>query len=285
MTLRAGLHGPNSVWSEADFEAVRAMGARSVKLMPFHSAEDVRRLRALGVEHFTLRSPDSVWHQPSGKYIPSYWDYAAHVADTVLKFYYEGVRNVQLDNEPNITWREHRMGPWQYRYFILHALSTLKRSLPPDVRIGLPPMSFAMEYAPHDWLEPMKDDVRLFDFVCCNAYWQSDRVRPEDILRGPMTWQQFGGVPLWYEAEYSGDIPLQITEWGNSIHEQAGRTPEEVEKYRVAQYPLYVEWVRRKCPTVEAMHLFIGPGATEDWAGFRVTPTVAEAMHGAVVAD
>jgi hypothetical protein len=280
VSLRSGLHAPNAPFTEADFEVVRLGGFTSCKVMPYHSVEDVRRLRALGVEHFTLRSPDSVFWSTSGQYIPSYWDYAAHVADTVMKVYYEGVRDLQLDNEPNITWRAHRMGPWQYRFFLLHTLSQLRRVLPSDVRIGLPPVSFASEFAPVEWLLPMKDDLAQFDFACVNAYWQSDRTEPAHILHGPMTWLQFGGVPAWYEQQYTdGKVPLQISEWGNSIHEQAGRTAEEVERYRTVQYPLYEAWVANECPTVEAMHVYIAPGSTPDWAGFRVSANVARAMR------
>lgn len=275
----SGAHAPNSHFMDADFATVELMAARSVKLMPYHTLDDVARLRALGVEHFTVRLPDSVWPRLNGEYIPSFFDYANQALKSIAYFYHgAGITDMTIDCEPNISWRPHTgYGPWQYRAWLTDVLGYLRPRVPAAVRLGLPPMSFAERYEPLKWLGPLIDTATACDFVCVNAYWQSNRQGRENILAGPMTWRQFGGCVEWYH-DWQPELPLQVVEWGNSIHEQPWFTREQVDAFRREQYPLYVEYLRG-LGYVEAAHVYL-VGGTPDWEGFRVTPAVARAMAG-----
>lgn len=278
MTL-IGAHAPNSPFGAKDFGIIGLMGAQTVKLLDYHTAEDVARLRSMGIGHFTARLPDSVWDGPTGEYIPSYWDYGDRVAERAHYWASLGVMDGQLDCEPNITWPMHALGPWDYRAFLSNTVEYVRPLLPRGFRLGFPPMSFADAYKPMDWLGPMRDTVPYFDFCCVNSYWQSSRQGRTNIMAGPMRWSNFGANAEWYHA-WQPDMPLQVVEWGNSIHEQGVWRPDQVDAFRREQYPLYIEWLRT-CPYIEAAHVFIVGGV--NWQGFEVTPSVAAAVRGAIM--
>lgn len=292
MTL-VGLHSPNAPFTSADFDIVRIMQAQSVKLLSTagtqHTPDDVARLRALGVGHFTVRLRDS--REPDG-HIPSYWEYAAHCIIGIQAFYAVGVRNFQVDNEPQYLWAQQDVGPWQYQWFIKRAVPIIRQNVPGDVRLISPPLSFSPALWSHGPQNPtawLLDDwfaafaytdggqepsvYSLFDAVGANCYFQSDRQ-----MRDPSfgeCWETVHGK--------SGGKPVVILEWASSANELTDAegnpryTPAQVEALRIAQYPEYLARAKDS-GVVEASYVYISAGATPDWADFRVTPNLARAM-------
>ena len=275
--LLSGIHAPNAAFTLEDYHSIDLGRFRACKVMHYHNHADVVTLRSHGVQRIMVRLPDSVFQRSDGtQYIPSYSDYGDALIERALYFYQAGVREGQVDNEPNISWRPHKLGPWDYRAFMFDVLEYIRPRLPLDYRLGFPSVSFADQWMPMEWLAPQRDLAERFDFLCVNSYWQSGRVGAANILAGPMTWSQFGGNCAWYETWLPGK-PIQIAEYGNSIHEQGGHTDAQLLAFKMEQYPLYLRWLSGHS-AVEAAYCFIAPGATNDWAGFRVTPQVAAAM-------
>lgn len=298
--MLSGLHAPNAMFTHVErgptrivlnqevIEAVTAGKFRSVKLMWYHSPAVVPLLRALGVEHFLVRLPNSIadTNYPDTLYEP--WVYADVCVSYIRAFRVEGVLDFQMDCEPNITHALIGRSPDQYVDWLLEAISSIwgHRNLPNDVRIGFPPMSMAEKHRPFDWLGPLIEVAPRFGFLCVNSYWQSNRQGRTHILQGPLTWRQFGGACEWYH-DWQPDMHIMITEYGNSIHEQTidgvpVYNPGRMEAFRREQYPIYLEWLAGH-PYVESAYVYISPGSTPDWAGFRVSPTVAHAMATAQV--
>lgn len=275
--MLSGLHAPNSFFTEADYALTALARFKSAKLMWYHDFDTIDRLRTLGVTHFTVRLPDSVQRNVQGQeYVPSYWDYSDLLIERILYFFHgRGITDFQLDNEPNITWALQGFGPYEYRWFLQHTLGYLRPKVPSQVRLGFPPFSFADEYKPHQWLGPQIDTAPLFDFLCVNSYWQSSRQGETNILAGPMTWHQFGGNCQFY-ADWQSEMPLQLVEYGNSIHEQGVYRPEQVTAFRREQYPIYLRWLDG-FPYIESAHVFI-VGGSPTWVGFQVAPSVADAI-------
>ena len=275
--LLSGLHLPNAPVTQTDLDVLGIGQFQCAKIMSYHTIADVTNARSRGVKRFLVRLPDSVWKHPDGReYIPSFSDYGDSVVERALYFYQAGLTDGQVDNEPNISWKAHNLGPWVYRAFMLDVLNYIRPRLPADYRLGFPSVSFATEWMPMEWLAPMRDLADRFDFLCINSYWQSGRTGTANILAGPMTWLQFGGNVTWYETWLPGK-PIQVAEWGNSIHEQGGHSPAQIEAFKMEQYPLYLKWLNGH-RAVEAAYCFIGPGATQDWEGFKVSPAVAHAI-------
>lgn len=283
MTGISGLHGPNAPWGADDYRIARLMGARSVKLMRTagteHTAADLLTLRSQGVTDFTVRLRDS--REPDGHY-PSASDYVWGVLPSVRVFYSLGVRRLQVDNEPNVPgmWDREGFGPWQYQFFMRHVVGLLRAALPPDVVLVSPPLSFSpglwrlgganpTPYVLDDWLAAyhwtdggrQPSLWRIFDEVGANVYWQSER-QMQDTSYG-----------LAYEQLHarSGGMGVCVLEYANSS-EGPG-----VEEARCAQYP---EWLSQASSSgmVRRAYAYISPGATPDWAAFRITDSVALAM-------
>lgn len=275
----SGIHAPNASISPSTLEIIQRGGFRAAKLMAYHTAAEVATLRTAGVTHFTVRTRDSVWRKHDGsQYIPSFHDYGDALVADLIKFYNMGIKDGQIDCEPNISWAavHSEYDPWIYRAFMLDVLGYIAPKLPPDLRLGFPPLSFSPQYEPNHWLDVLADLAPRFQFLCVNSYWQSSRTGEDNILAGPMTWQQFGGNCEEYHRRFSS-MTMQIVEWGNSIHERQLFTPAQVDAFRVEQYPIYLRWLPAH-PYVEAAFCWIAPKATSDWTGFEITPAVASAM-------
>lgn len=281
-----GIHGPNDKFLTDDYDLIydrdrKRLRFDAVKLMhnqgTQHTEAEIVELRGLGVQHFTMRLWDSV------PYAEDPHGYAEACIETVKRFAQVGILDYQVDNEPNISWHDMGAGPVDYQKWLAQVIEYLTQTprMPAGVRWGFPPFSFGEEWRPYDWLGPLIDIAPLFDFLCVNSYWQSDRHGRSNILAGPMGDMRFGGNFEWY-LDWQDDMPIQITEWANSIHEQkindvAVFAPSLVDAFRREQYPIYVEWLASH-PRVEAAYLFISRGATDRWGGFKFPVSVADAM-------
>lgn len=285
----------NKAWGQADFDLILPAGQgprfKSAKLYQIHgcrhSEAEVMMLRRLGVEHFTMRLGDSIYEPDSAH--PTRWlrdpvGYAEDHLRLIVRFRAAGVRDYIIDNEPNITWTRMGMGftPQQYAQWLDTMIRYMRHrrmydgwDLPADVRIGYPPIAWTDEYPHMPYLEALTDVAHQFDFLAVHSYFQSDRLGLDNILAGPLRWERFGANYLWYMRKWPG-IPVQVAEWGNSVHERGVFTPEQVSYLRAIHYPIWLQYAERE--GVEASHVYIGPGATDDWAGFKVTEDVARAM-------
>lgn len=287
----------NSAWGPADFELIRPNMVepplfQSAKLYQTagcrHTEAEVETLRDLGIQHFVMRLGDSIYepdHQHLTKWRPTPEQYAEDCLRLIVRFRRVGVRDFVLDNEPNITWTKQGYTPREYAGWLLSVITYMRDrnwrdgwDLPPDVRLGLPPIAFTDEYPHMPYLVELRPAVPFFDFLAVHSYWQSSRKGLESILKGPLRWQRFGGSYELYREMWPG-MPIQITEWGNSIHEQGVWTPQQVAGFRREQYPIWVAFARKYA---EACHFFISSGATPDWDGYKIGVDIAVAMAATV---
>ena len=263
----AGIYAPNAVWTQDDFRRFQVGSFRAVKLMWYHTPEDVERLRTLGCEYFLVRLPDSVGE--GGRFREDV-EYADMCIDTIRKFAPLGVRNFQLDNEPNVTWPTDKAGTW--RGLLDRVMQLIRKSpdVPGDVRLGLAPLSWkpsTWKNVEEEWIPEQRKIFDQYDFVCVHSYWQKD-VHYNSPAFG-------GNATHWHDALLGPSKPIVVTEWANSIHE-TGIEADGVEAARVEQYRQWLQW-GRTLPYVEASFLYI-LGGTHDWEGFWPTDKVLEAM-------
>ncbi len=284
--LLSGLHMPNATIIDDDISLLYDYGAKrlrfqAAKLSVYqgtqHTVGDALRLRAMGLAKITMRLWDSLEYadNPDG--------YSEKCIATVQEFAGAGVFDYQLDNEPNVSWLSAGKTAGEYREWQGRVIDHLAGAgrLPAGVRFGFPPMCFTPQWKPYEWLGALIDIAPHFQFLCVNSYWQSDRQGRTNILAGPMTWAQFGGNCEFY-GHWQAGMPIQLTEWANSIHEQqiGGQpvfTPAQVDAFRREQYPIYLEWLATH-PSVEVAFVYISRGATDQWGGFKFPIDVADAM-------
>lgn len=260
----AGLHGPNAHWTQDDFCRVRVAGAQAIKLMPYHTEADVVRLRSLGVQYLLMRLPDSV--AEGGRWRGDR-EYADLCIALIRRFYPLGVRDYQLDNEPNLTWSLQKASTW--RWLMERVVNLIRQSpdVPRDVRLGLAPLSWkpaTWQSVEQVWIPEQRLVQHQYDFFCVHAYWQKS-----SHYNSP----SFGGnVTHWHDVLLDPTKPLIVTEWASSVHEIAGWTAEQAERERLAIYPQWLRWVATK-PYVESAFCYI-LGGTADWQGFQPTDRV-----------
>lgn len=262
---------PNGPITLDDLCLYKSGGFKTALLMWYHTPDDVARVREAGAEHIVVRLWDSEFAGADGrKYLPSFTDYAHRAVSTIRAFYSLGVRDFQMDNEPNITWPEHGQNEWSYQWWANLALPVI-RSLTTGMqyRLGFAPMSLATEHGPNRWYSACRALMGRFDFIAAHAYWQAER---------HITSAQFGGFPFTVH-QYAPDKPILVTEWASSIS-QTNPAPdrERREQIMVEQYPVWLAWARTQ-PYIEAAHCFL-IGGTQDWYGFKLTERIVEAMRG-----
>jgi hypothetical protein len=270
--MHIGMHLSNRDITDHDLRRFQMSGATSAKLMAtdgtLHKPEDVIRLAEAGAKHFVVRLPDTV--RPDGT-IPHYKDYAARCAGLIADFYEAGVLDYQLGNEDNL---QPQWTPWAWQWFMHQTLNELYKNVPPEVRLGLAPLS----YAPAKWgeLAEWKNAIvgyglhHRHSFSVSNCYWQHYR---------HMKAVMFGGG--FEDVHRSFGLPVIIGEWGNSlIHLEPAPPAEVIEQAMTLQYPLWLRWART-FPYVEAAHLFILGSAGQDWRGFVPSDRVLRSIRGA----
>ena len=266
--MLTGACAPNGPITAQDITTFRMAGFRAAKLLASdHMPSDVALLKLQGVEKFLVRLFDtynSVRDFKEGQYV-------ADCVGVIERFYPEGVRDYEVDNEPNITWLARGLNEWQYRYYMLRVIPEIRRQVVAkgmrDVRLGFAPLSLAIEYNPKAWLWVCKDVVEICDFVCINNYWQFPKYA---------YWREFGGACVWYH-ELFPKKELQITEWGNSlVHSNPPPTQAQIEAAQVEQYPAWLKWISQ-FGYVSATYVF-QVGGTQEWAGFKLTDKAARAI-------
>lgn len=287
----------NAEWKDVDYALIRPTLLHppqftSAKVYQTHGTRhnegEIDTLRGVGIRHFIMRLGDSMY-EPDSRHPHKWWrdpvGYAEDCLRTIGRFTKVGVLDYILDNEPNITHTQAGHTAQEYALWLLEVIGYIRDrnwrdgwDLPPNARLFAPPIAWTDEYPHMPWLEALADAFTEFAGLAVHSYWQSSRVGREAILAGPMRWERFGANYEWYAEQYPGK-PIMISEYGNSIHEQGKHTAEQVEAFRMEQYPLWLEFARR-CPQVEAAHVFISAGCTPDWRGFAITPSVARAMRG-----
>lgn len=274
----------NAPISDADIAAIKAAGITCVKLMWHHTGEDIRKLRAAGVTRIIVRLPNS-WEAP--RQVRSFSAYAVLCVRYILFFYALGIREFQLDNEPQMDGAWPKKHEWndglnqesydRYAWFIGETLKVIRGSVPGDVRIGLAPFAYSFNETSFEdakkWQRACKN--LSVDFLCVNVYWESQD-------GDEMLWPQFGGIP---EVVHSIDEREQvIVEWGNSVGRRSNppAPPQPVvEQCMVEQYPVYLRWLMQH-DYITAACVFILPSGSDPWPPFRITLRVAEAMATAM---
>ncbi|HKP53817.1 MAG TPA: hypothetical protein VJ183_14345 [Chloroflexia bacterium] len=263
----AGIYAPNAEWNENDFHLFEVGSFRAVKLMWYHTPEDVARLRALGCEYFLVRLPDSVAER--GRFRGDA-EYANLCIDTISKFVPLGIRNFQLDNEPNMIWPNDQAGTWRWLLDRVTRMIRKSPNVPGDVRLGLAPLAWnpaTWTNVQEQWIPEQLKILDQYDFVCVHSYWQS-----AETYNSP----SFGGnAKFWHTDLIKTTKPTIVTEWASSIHE-TGIPAQQVEMLRVTQYRRWLDWVST-LDYVEATFLYI-LGGTNDWEGFWPTEKVLKAM-------
>lgn len=280
----------------------------SVKLFQTHGCRhteaDVERLRGVGVEHFLLRLGDSIYEPDANhdtKWRPEPEQYGEDCCRLIARFVKANVFEFQLDCEPNIIEAEQGFTPDDYARWLARVVGYMLsrkwhdgNDLDPRVRLGLPPMSMAVEHHPWEWYAPLKGIARRFHFLCTHPYWQSSRTGRENILAGPLR-ERWGGaiyeeIRDFMRIEGQPDMPQKATEWANSIHLKTQKingfdypvwNASQVDAFRREQYPIWLEFAQA-AGYMEDCYFFTGPGSTDDWDGFKPSMAVARVMAAAV---
>lgn len=263
-----GIHAPNALWTSEDFCRFRVAGAPAVKLMWYHTEADVVQLRGLGCRYFLMRLPDSI----EGTRFKGDHEWANECIALIKRFYPLGVRDYQVDNEPNLTWGMVNAPTWRWLTDRVVRLIRGSSDVPRDVRLGLAPLSWKpATWASVEgvWIPEQRKIQDQHDFFCVHSYYQKAE-RYNDPSFG-------GNVTHWHDRLLDPAKPLVVTEWASSVHELAGWTPEQVEASRLAQYPQWLSWVSTK-PYVESTFLYILSGSP-DWAGFWPTDKILRALR------
>ena len=264
--MLSGVHSPNAPWTIADFERFQLGGFRAVELMWHHTLEDVAQLRALGCDYFLVRLPDSV--DNTGRWRGDL-EYAGLCVETIRKFAPAGIRNFQLDNEPNLTWPEGEAGTWRWLLNRVIKLIRTSEDVPPDLRLGLAPLSWkpsTWKSIQDSWVPEQQKIADGHQFLCVHSYWQG---------ASHYNVPSFGGNATEFHNMFGEGMPILVTEWANSIHEIAPSL-DAVETARVKQYPQWLGWIAT-LPYVEATFLYI-VGGTADWKGFWPNEPVLKAI-------
>lgn len=270
--MLVGCHLPNRPIELEDICRFRIGQFEAAKLMPYHNQSDVTRLRALGCGYFLVRLPDSV--DDGGRWKKD-TEWAEECVQTIRKFSAVGVKDYQLDNEPNLTWRplDTKETVRDWRWLNEQVIGLIRQSplVPKDTRLGLAPLAWKPDtWKPVQevWIPEQRKLLPLVDFVCVHSYWQYGK-----YFNHP----PFGGnATHWHDVLLGDSKPIVITEWGSSCHELAGVGPKEAEQLRTAQYPAWLNWVKT-LPYVESAFLFILSG-TSDWRGFEPTDRVLKVL-------
>jgi hypothetical protein len=309
--MLSGIHSPNAAFTSQDLVVIYDAQAQrprfqSVKLLEIegckHSLDELGHLQVAGIHDFTVRLPDT--RKSSGDYY-GLDEYVDECFRLFMPFYGAGVRRASLCNEANWLWIRHGFGPYQFVWFMKRAARKLRHRLPPDVQLIMPPLSFApalwtldptkqrnpTDFILDDWLKAYEYDERrdapntdhpgplfeYFDLLGANVYWQSLR---------QMTDPSFGASPTMLYNRY-GHKKVVVLELANSAHEvfnQDGSphyTPAEVEAMRQAQYPAWLNFMS-VLGIVEASYVYLGPGATDQWNGYKVSRELADVMARAL---
>jgi hypothetical protein len=151
----------------------RIGGFQAVELMPYHTEADVAALRALGCTYFLMRLPDSI--AADGR-LRGDIEYANMCIALIKRFYPLGVRDYQLDNEPNLSWGLVKAGTW--RWLLDRTVSLIKQSaeVPRDVRLGLAPLAWNPETwrsVEQVWIPEQRKIADQYQFYCVHSYWQA----------------------------------------------------------------------------------------------------------------
>lgn len=301
MGFISGAHLPNGPITQADLDAIKAGGFTGVKLLSYHHTQgDIRALRAIGIRHFAIRLPDSIWpvldeqgRETGRRYIPSALAYADRVNEQMLPLLELAPdADLILDNEPNYRGQWPSMWlPWANRFGTSGDWRAFMRDVLDDLLWEHPSLNWC--YTPMAWTEAGSEEWMHPDLIkrcrklTCHSYWQSLRTdgpnAPHPPGPSPMYWQQFGANAAYIHNLFP-DKPIIIGEYANSLTDRRG-TPQEVPQAQIhdamrRQYPLFLEWCA-STGYIEAAFLFIIGG--QGWKGFEPSREVLEAMAQSLI--
>jgi hypothetical protein len=224
-----------------------------------------------------------------GRY-PSPEEYASYFVGVVNEFYPVGVRLFECSNEDQYLWDSLDYGPWQEQQFFRNTLPIIRRSIPDDVKLISPAMSFSPAlwnhnpnnptewvlddwFAAYQWTDAGRKPMfwHLFDYVGANVYFTT-----ADRLRDPSY-----GMSYKQLHERSQGMPVVVCEYGSSAHlifDNGVRryTDEQVDAIRCETYPAWLEDAHSE-GYVHSAHAFI-MNPTPDWRGYEISPAVAAAV-------
>lgn len=289
----SGVHCPNGPITQSDLDAIKAGGFKGALIMSYHhTVEDIQRLRAVGIKHFVIRLPASIWDRPEGKYIPSAIDYCAECReqlDPLIEVVPDA--DIQIDNEPNwrdqwpsmwLSWAGRFAGPGDWRAWMSDVLDILLFEYP-HLNWGYTPMAWTEPHS-EDWMHP--DLIARCKKIHVHTYWQSLRTDPPGTPHppgpSPMYYEQFGLNAAYIHSKFP-DKPIVILEYANSLTDRRG-TDKEVPQPLIwdamrRQYPLWLAWCASQ-GYIEGAYMFIQGG--QGWTGFNPSQSVLEAVKGAI---
>jgi hypothetical protein len=254
--------------------------------------QDPLEVLALGVDprDCVVRLNDSIFTEghtdERGKwvidrhFVPSFWALAEVWEATIARWAAYGFVWFQIDNEPNESWIEHGNAPGQWAWLIDSALRggtkddgtrepglvhrLTKRALWGTVFLGMTPFSVTDKDL---WLRAALRFAEFVQFVCDHCYWQkSDDMKAD--------WAGLSFVKVYKHFGYKR---IKVTECGNSCGRPPSSRPlPEVRARQVADYPAYVEEVR-KYDYVDLLAFYLlGEGGT--WPDFDLTEEICERL-------
>ena len=280
-----GAHMANSNITDADIALFRRANFKAAKLMWYHGANEVAWLRDSGCQFFVVRLRDLMeLRRPDGS-LPPWEEWADVTVQDINRFVALGIFNFQWGCETNDAGKFGSFGAWNYRFYAIRAFPRVRESIPPQVRLGLVPLTHATTANAENWRNVLKVPldaaeraepwamgrsgslVDWHDVVCVDSYWQWPRQITRDDLGGSAAFYH-----IWSEGK-----PIWVVEWASSDTDLNPRPTEpEIEQAMVDEYPIWLAWAQSQ-PYIEAAFVWI-VGGTQDWSGFRVTGRVADAM-------
>jgi hypothetical protein len=219
-----------------------------------------------------VRLPDWEYVNPSSgrKELYGWREYVDRNVEAMERFYPYGFRRFQLDNEPDLYFPHHGLGPWDWATVMSVATADIALRKPPGSRLGFTPFSHPTLESKREWWRAA-EDKRLLE--CCSwaashCYWQAS---------GDMYSEWAGASHLWVYNRTR--LPIFITEAGNSLRDKTPRPPqEEIERRQALDYPTYIEYLQFSAPHVEAVYFFILN--SQGWDGFHLTPFLCDVLGG-----
>ena len=212
---RAGIVAGAGAVQPGDLDLIRQASLQALRLRAgLNPAFDLPVYRDAGVRTFLVQLISPVL----GERFLSPDEYVEAFAPTVEAFVRQGVRDFEVQSEPNLAARGYGRAwrvPVAFGEWFLRVAERLKASFGPQVRAGFPALTpplprpaYAAEpvISQREFLAACAAAIQGADFVCCHVYW--DNV---EGMRSPEGGMRF--VRQYLEA--FPRVPLVISEFAN----------------------------------------------------------------------
>lgn len=275
--MKVGVCAPNLHYSQEDWNRYRIAGFPAVKIMWYHTDEEIIHQRKLGATYIMGRLWDSVDPNQGDRYRgDKEWEDLC--VATINRMYALGIVDFQFDCECNLTWKLKDAKLWSW--LVDRVVRRVRDRIPKDVRLGLTPLAWTPDTwksAEAVWIPEQMKVVDLFDFICIDSYWQA-----AEHYNVP----SYGGnVTEWHDRLMRGvDKPYSVVELGGSFYKTPGITRPQIDRAMELQYPQWLRWAPGrtgwgpgKTGYLESVFWYI-LGGTQHWQGYWMSDRTLRAI-------